>query len=146
MTFGSTARRRCEVLAAPRMLLEGKQSTSLMSVKKGFLALLALALALHAAGFTCGLAPAEAALKAPCCGSNCPAPSSAGDRACCQVQSSSADAEALSAKPNISSFRPFAGSIQAYAVMPMTRSERASVFQASPPGAANLALLCSRQI
>lgn len=115
-------------------------------MKKGILALLAFALVLHA-GFACGIVQAETAIKAPCCGANCPVPSSAADRACCQVQNSSAAAEALSAKPDVPSFQAFAASIQSFVVMPvMMRFEQASVFQASPPGVTKLALLCSRQI
>jgi hypothetical protein len=144
VSFRSTALRWS--FAARRLLLAETQSTSLISVKKGILALLALVLALHAVGVTCGILQAEAGIKAPCCGSNCPVPSAAGDRACCQIQDSSAAAEALSAKPNISLFQPFAGLIQPCAMPVITRSERASVFQVSPPGAAKLALLCSRQI
>ncbi len=128
------------------LLRAGALMTSLSFVKKGIFALLALLLALQAS-FGCGMAQADAAIKAPCCGANCPVPSSAGDGACCQVQNSSAAAEAVSAKPNVATLQPFAGSIQAYEVTPViTRFELASAFQANPPGAAKLALLCSRQI
>jgi hypothetical protein len=113
-------------------------------VKKGILALLALVLALHA-GFGCGTMQAEAAIKAPCCGANCPVPSSPGDRTCCQAQNSGDAAESVSAKPCVLS--PLAVSIQAHVVMPEPAGfERLSGFKVSPPGAANLALLCSRQI
>lgn len=126
------------------LLRAGALMTSLSFVKKGIFALLALLLALQAS-FGCGMAQADAAIKAPCCGANCPVPSSAGDGACCQVQNSSAAAEAVSAKPNVATLQPFAGSIQAYEVTPViTRFELASA--ANPPGAAKLALLCSRQI
>jgi hypothetical protein len=115
-------------------------------VRKAIIALLALVLALHV-GFGCGMAQAAAAIKAPCCGANCPVPSSARDRACCQVQDSGAVAEVVSGKPIIPSLQPLAGSIHCAVVMPTLSSfERASVFQNSPPGVTKLALLCSRQI
>src|SRR5271163_707685 len=43
-----------------------------MLVRKGIIALLAFVLALHA-GFQ-GITEVQAAIKAPCCGPNCPAP------------------------------------------------------------------------
>jgi hypothetical protein len=122
------------------------EEISLVSVNKGMFALLALLVALHA-GFACGMAQGAVAIKAPCCGANCPVPSSAGDRACCQAQNSGAAAEALSAKASLPSLRPVTRSIRLYAVMPaLSVFEEASVFQSSPPGARKLALLCSRQI
>jgi len=115
-------------------------------VRKAIIALLALALALHV-GFGCGMAQAATAIKAFCCGANCPVPSSPGDRACCHVHDSGAVAEVVSDKPIIPSLQPLAGSIHFAVVMPTLSSfERASVFQNSPPGATTLALLCSRQI
>jgi hypothetical protein len=115
-------------------------------VRKAIIALLALALALHV-GFGCGMAQAATAIKAPCCGANCPVPSSAGDRACCHVQDAGTVAEVVSGKPILHSLQPLAGSIHFAVVMPTLSSfERASVFQNSPPGATKLALLCSRQI
>lgn len=115
-------------------------------MRKAIIALLALVLALHV-GFGCGTAQAAAAIKAPCCGANCPVPSSANDRACCQVQDSGAAAEVVSGNPSMPSLQVLAGSIHFVAVMPtLSGSERVSIFQNSPPGATNLALLCSRQI
>jgi len=115
-------------------------------VRKAIIALFALVLALHV-GFGCGMAQAAAAIKAPCCGANCPVPSTAGDRACCQVQDSGAAAEVASGKPIVPSLQPLAGSIRFAMVMPTPSGfERTSVFQNSPPGATKLALLCSRQI
>lgn len=123
------------------------QRTSLLFVRKGFLAFMALMIAVHTVSLTCGMARAEAAIKAPCCGPNCPIPSSTGDRACCQVQTSPAAAEAPSVRPRIGPSQAFAVSIEAHAVMPvMAEFERLCVFQDSPPGATRLALLCSRQI
>jgi len=108
--------------------------------------MLAFVLALHA-GFGCGMAQAKATIKAPCCGANCPIPPSTGDRTCCQVQSSGADEEAVSGKPSLPSFQSLAGSIRPYVVMrTLSGFERASALQHSPPRAAKLALLCSRQI
>jgi hypothetical protein len=49
------------------------EEISLVSVKKGMFALLALLVALHA-GFACGMAQGAVAIKAPCCGANCPVP------------------------------------------------------------------------
>jgi hypothetical protein len=115
-------------------------------VKKGLLALLMLVLALQTVGFSCGIAEAGVTIKAPCCGANCPVGSSSAGRTCCQVHDS-IGAEALSAKPSVVPFQPPVGSIQNYAAMSLLmRFERPSVFQASPPGATQLALLCSRQI
>ncbi len=122
------------------------QRISLDTVKKGLLALLMLVLALQTGGFSCGIAETSATIKAPCCGANCPVDSSSADRTCCQVQDS-IGAEALAGKPSVVPFQPFVGSIRNYAAMPLLmRFERPSVFQASPPGAAQLALLCSRQV
>jgi hypothetical protein len=118
----------------------------LVPVKKGIFALLALLIALQA-GFGCGVALAGLAIKAPCCGANCPVPSSAGDRTCCQVQNSGAAEETLSAKPSVPPLQALGTCVHSYVVMPgLTIFERASVFQNSPPGAVKLALLCSRQI
>jgi hypothetical protein len=115
-------------------------------VKKGIFAMLALVLIVHA-GFGCGVARAEAGIATPCCGPNCPFPSSAGDRACCEMQNSGDTEEVVSAKPSIPSFQPLAGSIRPYVVMrALSGFERASALQHSPPRAAKLALLCSRQI
>jgi len=122
------------------------QKISLVRVKKGILALIALVLALHA-GLGCGIAQARvASIEAPCCGANCPVPSSVGDRACCQVQNSDAAAEAISGSPSTPSLQPLVGSIHPSLVMPATGFKQASIFVGSPPGVVKLALLCSRQI
>ena len=116
------------------------------AVKKGFLASLALLLALHV-GFSCGLSRAGLVFQPPCCGTNCPVPSSSGDRACCQLQSSDPALLVVPLKPSAPSFLSLAGSIQTYiAAVVQSGFERASIFQACPVGAAKLALLCSRQI
>ena len=118
----------------------------MIPVKKGMFALLALLVAMHA-GVACGMAQGAVAIKAPCCGANCPVPSSAGDRACCQAQNSGAAAEALSAKASLPPLQPVTPSIRLYALMPaLSAFEQAPVFESSPPGARKLALLCSRQI
>lgn len=118
----------------------------MIPVKRGILALLALVIALHA-GFGCEMAQAGAAVKAPCCGANCPVPSSSNDRSCCQIQNSGAPAKAVAAKPGILVFQSFAVLIHPYVLMPaLIGFEQASVFPFSPPGAIKLALLCSRQI
>jgi hypothetical protein len=115
-------------------------------VKKGMFALLALLVALHG-GFGCGMAQAGVAIKAPCCGANCPVPSSASDPSCCPAHNSGAAAEALSAKASLPSLQPLARSILlCAAIPPLSAFEQVSVFQSSPPGAVKLALLCSRQI
>ena len=49
---------------------------SFMLVRKGIIALLAFVLALHA-GFGSAITEAQAAIKGPCCGPNCPVPLSA---------------------------------------------------------------------
>jgi hypothetical protein len=119
---------------------------SVIGVKQGFFASLALLLALHA-GFSCGTAQAGLLLQPPCCGANCPAPSSTGDRACCQLQSLGPAPIAVPVKPNVPSFQPLAGSIRTYVVTAVPSGfEGASIFQACPVRAAKLALLCSRQI
>lgn len=145
LTFDDFQRRPIEF--SPTSLLPvAAERVSVAFVKKGILALLALVLALHAS-FGCAMAQAETVLTAPCCGPNCPVPSSAGDRACCQVQNSGAPARAVSAKPSIPCFQPLTVLIPWYVLTPApTVLERASVFEASPPGPAKLALLCSRQI
>jgi hypothetical protein len=128
------------------LLRRAVDEVSLTSVKQGMFALLALLVALHA-GFGCGVALAGVAIQAPCCGVNCPVPSSAGDHACCQAQNSGAAAEALSAKPSLPSLLPLVALVRSYVVMPaLTGFEQAPVFQNSPPGTVRLALLCSRQI
>lgn len=128
------------------LLPASPQRVSLDFVKKGFVALLVLALALYA-GFGCATPQAEAAIKAPCCGPNCPVPSSAGDQTCCQVQNSSTPALVVSANASLSSFESPAGSIHACVVTPaLAGIEQTSAFPESPPGAVKLALLCSRQI
>jgi hypothetical protein len=115
-------------------------------VKKGILVLLALVLALRA-GFACSMAQAEAAVKAPCCGPTCPVPSSAADRTCCQQQGSGSLAEALTAKPEVPSSQPLIGLIHPHVVVPaLNVLGRETLLQSSLPGAAKLALLCSRQI
>jgi hypothetical protein len=130
-----------------QQLLPDIQRISLQLVRKGFLAFLALVIALQTVGLNCGTAPAQAAIKAPCCGPNCPVPSSTTDRACCQVQTSPQAAEAPSAKPSVSPSQAFALPIQALTIMPaMAQFEQPRDFQNGPPGAARLALLCSRQI
>jgi hypothetical protein len=130
-------------VAAVELLHRGVEEVSLIFVKKGMFALLALVVALHA-GLACGMVHTELAIKAPCCGANCPAPSSAGNRVCCQAQNSGAAAEALSAKASVPPLQPLAGLHRLYVVI--SAFEEASVFQSSPPGAVKLALLCSRQI
>lgn len=115
-------------------------------VKKGLLALLMFVLVLQAGGFSCGIAAPGATIKAPCCGGNCPGGSSSTGQTCCQAQDSTGVA-ALSAKPSVATFQALVGSIQNYSVIPLLkRFERLSVFHASPPGALQLTLLCSRQI
>jgi hypothetical protein len=108
--------------------------------------LLALFIALHS-GFGCGMAQGAIAIKAPCCGVNCPVRFPAGDRACCQVQNSGAAAEVVSAKPGVPHLQPLDGLNRSYVLMTaLSAFERASVFRYSPPGAVKLALLCLRQI
>jgi hypothetical protein len=115
-------------------------------VSKGIVAFLVMLIALHTVGLSCDMAQAQTAIKAPCCGPNCPVPSSTGDRACCQAQTSPQAAEAPSAKASVNPSQAFVW-IQALAVMPvMTEAERPCDFQNGPLGAARLALLCSRQI
>ena len=109
------------------------EEVSLISVKTGMIALLALLVALQA-GFTCGMAQAEVAIEAPCCGIKCPVPCSAGDRACCQIWNSGAPAEAVSAKPSVPALQPLASLIHAYVVMTALNAlEQESVFESSPP-------------
>jgi hypothetical protein len=129
------------------VLLAAAERVSVVFVKKGILAMLAVMLVLHAS-LGCGISRAETLLiKAPCCGANCPVPSSVGDRACCQGQESGAAAEAVSAKPTLPSLQLLAVLIHKSSLMPApVRFEWASVLQATPLGATKLALLCSRQI
>jgi hypothetical protein len=130
---------------SPTQLLASAQSVSLTFVKRGIIALLALVLVLQAS-LGCGMAQAETAIKAPCCGLNCPIPSAAADRACCQVRSSGAPVKALSAKPGLPSFQPLVVLIHQSVMMAAPAwFEQASISH-PPPGATQLALLCSRQI
>ena len=114
-------------------------------VRKGLLALLALVLALHA-GISCGVAQAALAVEAPCCGNHCPVGSSIGESACCHAQDSDAAAQEVS-RPSVPTAHPLIGMAYASVKSP-ARSVlgQASLFQASGSGAAQLALLCSRQI
>ena len=114
-------------------------------VNKGLLALLMLVLALHAS-VGCGVVQAAATMEAPCCGQNCPMGFSVGESACCHAQDSGVAAEEIS-RPSIPVVHPSVG------LMPtlIVRSARIPIkqtclFQGSSPGAAQLALLCSRQI
>jgi hypothetical protein len=137
-----------ESSSTPLVLLAAAERVSVTFVKKGILAMLAVMLVLHAS-LGCGISRAETLLiKAPCCGANCPVPSSVGDRACCQGQESgAAAAEAVSAKPTLPSLQLLAVLIHKSALMPAPVGfEWASVLQATPLGATKLALLCSRQI
>jgi hypothetical protein len=128
------------------LLRRAVDEVSLISVKQGMFALLALLVALHT-GFGCGVGLAGVAIQAPCCGVNCPVPSSAGDHACCQVQESGGAAEVVCGKPSVPSLQPLAGPINCAVMMrALTGFDQASVFQNSPPGTVKLALLCSRQI
>lgn len=116
-------------------------------VKKAILALLAIVLALHAVDLSCGIAQAQAAVRIPCCDASCPLSSAPAHRTCCQVRNPRATAGTLSARPGVPSLQPLAGPIESYAVLPVTTAFRpASSLPAGPPGAARLALLCSRQI
>jgi hypothetical protein len=115
-------------------------------MQKGIIALLAFMLALHA-GFGCGGAQAEAAIKAPCCGPNCPVPLSAGDGACCHVQTSGSSAEAIFAKPGLPSLECLAGFIRLGVVISLASLVKQKFgLPDSPRESAKLALLCSRQI
>src|SRR5260370_10986923 len=92
------------------------EEISLAPVKKGMFALLALLVALHA-GFACGMAQGAVAIKAPCCGANCPVPSSAGDRGCCQAQISGAAAAAISANASLPPLHLVTPSLLLYALI-----------------------------
>ncbi len=128
-------------------LQRAAQGISFSFVKRCFIALLALVVGLHA-GVGCGVAQAvAAAIETPCCGGNCPFPSTTGDAVCCHAQNSGGAAQAVSAKASLPSLQAVTGSIRPRTVMPaLTGVERTSLFQNSPPGAVKLALLCSRQI
>ena len=122
------------------------REVSLHPVKRGTIALLGLLLALHVV-IGCGVAQAGAVIEGSCCGANCPLPSSAGDRTCCQVENAEAPVEAFSARCSVPPLLPFVGLIQSHVViLAPNAGERVSVFQYGPPGAVKLALLCSRQI
>ena len=130
----------------PPLLRAVVERVSVVFVKKGILAILAITLVLHAS-LGCGIALAEMAFKAPCCGANCPVSSSVGDRACCPGQESGAATEEVSAKFSLPSPQLLAVFIHQSAWVPApVRFEWASILQATPLGAAKLALLCSRQI
>jgi hypothetical protein len=114
-------------------------------VNKGLLALLALVLALHVS-IGCGAVQAAATMEAHCCGQNCPMGSSVGESECCHAQDSGAAAGEIS-RPSIRAVHLLVGLLPALII----RSARIAIvqtclFQGSPPGAARLALLCSRQI
>src|SRR6516164_2365573 len=118
-------------------------------VKKGLLALLALvvvlALALHV-GIGCGAVQAAVTMEASCCGNNCPMGPSVGASACCNSQDSESTSEEVS-KPSVPGLHPLVGLTRAL-IIPTARLpiEQICLFQGSPPGAAKLALFCSRQI
>ena len=114
-------------------------------VNKALLVLLALVLALHAS-IGCGAAQAALTIQAPCCGSNCPVGSVVGGSACCHAQDLGATAQEIS-RSSIPAVQPLAGLLRVFVISPArTATEQAFQFQGSPPGAAKLALLCSRQI
>lgn len=122
------------------------QRISFNFVKQGMIALLMLVLTLHA-GFGCGVTQAAVTVEAPCCGMNCPFPCTVGGSGRCQAQYPGDSAQAVSAKATFPLFPPLAGFVHQYVSMPArTGFEGVSVFQANPPGAMKLALLCSRQI
>jgi len=115
-----------------------------IAVSKGFIAVLALMLGLHA-GIGCGVVQATAAVEAPCCGQNCPMGSAVGQSACCHAQDAGAAAQEIS-KPSLPIAQFLVGLIRLTDVSPArTVIEQASRFQSSPAGI-QLALLCSRQI
>ncbi len=127
-------------------LLPGRRPRiSLIVVNKVLLALLALVLAVHA-GIGCGVAQAALAIEAPCCGKSCPVGSAIGESACCHAQDSGAAAQEIS-RSSIPAVQSLVGLMRLSVISPVrTAMEQASLFQGSPPGAAKLALLCSRQI
>jgi hypothetical protein len=127
------------------MLQHAMGHHNFMLVRTGIIALLAFVLALHA-GFGGRIAQAEAAIKIPCCGTNCPVPLSASDRSCCEVQHPGPTAEAISAKPNLPSLEPLTAFIHPWVVIFSSAPNPDIKSLGSPPGSARLAILCSRQI
>jgi hypothetical protein len=119
-------------------------------MKVGFPALITLVLALHAS-IGCGVVQAAAVIKAPCCGNNCPLGSLTGETSCCPTQNSGAAVQEVS-KASTRPVPPLLGFMRVFVTSAMRAANRqafqfqASQFQDSPPGAAKLALLCSRQI
>ena len=116
-------------------------------VVKVFLALLALTL-IFPLGLSCRTAEANAAIEASCCGPNCPIPSSAGERNCCEQSAlGSLNAEQVSSKPDVPSPEfSLILSLPRLAVFSSTQFLATKLVEDSPPQAAKLALLCSRQI
>ena len=110
------------------------------------LALLGLVLVLPI-GLGCRVSLAAVAIKAPCCGPNCPIPSSAGEGSCCEQSASRSTVENVSPKPHVPSLAVFTGLIFSHLVVPgPSPFGQPPCVDGSPPGVARLALLCSRQI
>jgi hypothetical protein len=115
---------------------------------KGLIGLLGLVVALHA-GIGCGVVHAAAVVEAPCCGQNCPMGSAVGQSACCHAQDSGTNTQEISRTSLPPAVQPSVGIMPVLVVMPSGRTgiEKTLLHQGiSPPGAAKLALLCSRQI
>lgn len=109
------------------------------------IALLALVLGLYAS-IGCSVAHATLTIEAPCCGNNCPMRSAMGESACCHAQDSGAAAREIS-RPSIPVAQPLVGFMRVSVIVPArTAFEQAFLLHGSPPGAFQLALLCSRQI
>jgi hypothetical protein len=130
---------------AQSALQAARDGISLRLMKKGFIVLAGIILALHVST-GCGVAHASLAVEAPCCGNNCPIGSAIGESACCHAQHSGAAAQEIS-RPVFLVAPPVVGLIPVSVILPVqTTIAQASLFRGSPSGAFQLALLCSRQI
>ena len=127
------------------LLRAARDGVSVNIMRKGLIALLALVLGLHIS-VGCAVAYSGLTIEAPCCGNNCPMGSAMGESACCHAQDSGVAAQAIS-RSYIPVAQPLVGLVNVSVIMPArTAFEQAFLLQGSPPGASQLALLCSRQI
>ena len=132
-----------------RLQRECQQST-VRYMKRSVMLLLTLVLLFHV-GTNCSALQPGMSISSPCCGAKCPMSPSHANGPCCEIQESSPDAQITATKPDLvpPSLRSYLVERAPQAIVSLLASVvvgGSATFNASPPGAVKLSLLCSRQI